>query len=54
MTSFELLIKSLLGDYKNTSDIDILIYGNQNVDILKNKFENFDEKLEIRLFSKKI
>ncbi len=44
---------SLLGDYKNTSDIDILIYGNQNGDILKNKFKNFDEELEIRLFSKK-
>ena len=43
---------SLLRDYKKTSDIDILIYGNQNGYILKNKFENFDEELGIKLFSK--
>ena len=43
---------SLLGDYKKTSDIDILIYGNQNGDILKDKFKYFDEELGIRLFHK--
>lgn len=43
---------SLLGDYKKTSDIDILIYGNQNGDILKNKFKDFDEESEVILFSK--
>lgn len=43
---------SLLGDYKENSDIDILIYGNQNGDVLKNKFKNFNEELEIRLFTK--
>ena len=44
---------SLLGDYKNNSDIDILIYGKKNGDILKNKFKSFDEELGIKLFSKK-
>lgn len=43
---------SLLGDYKKTSDIDILIYGNQNGEILKDKFKDFDEELGIRLFHK--
>lgn len=43
---------SLLGDYKKTSDIDILIYGNNNGNILKNRFEKFDEELGIKLFSK--
>lgn len=43
---------SLLGDYKKTSDIDILIYGNQNGNILKDKFKYFDEELGIRLFHK--
>ena len=43
---------SLLGDYKETSDIDILIYGNNNGQILKEKFKLFDVEDEITLFKK--
>lgn len=43
---------SLLGDYKDTSDIDILVYGKENGDRLKESFRNFDKVDGIRLFYK--
>lgn len=44
---------TLLGDYKLTSDIDILVYGSENAKKLKNKFRSFGNEPGIRLFSKK-